>query len=74
MTAMAFFTGIDGLDCWNWSGTGNHHVASFNNKAFGDGQDFNVGKTFTAVSDGGTKTTFRRDDAYLDSVLMVIFI
>ncbi|MFC1596504.1 hypothetical protein ACFL5Q_00970 [Planctomycetota bacterium] len=26
MIAMAFFTGIDGVDTWNWSGTGNHHV------------------------------------------------
>ncbi len=26
MIAMAFFTGIDGFDTWNWSGTGNHHV------------------------------------------------
>lgn len=26
MIALAFFTGIDGLDTWNWSGTGNHHV------------------------------------------------
>ena len=25
MTAMAFFTGIDGFDCWNWSGTASHH-------------------------------------------------
>lgn len=25
MTAMAFFTGIDGFDCWNWSGTSSHH-------------------------------------------------
>lgn len=28
MTAMAFFTGIDGLDTWNWSGTGSHHVVA----------------------------------------------
>lgn len=26
MIAMAFFTGIEGFDTWNWSGTGNHHV------------------------------------------------
>ena len=26
MIAMAFFTGIDGFDTWNWSGTGSHHV------------------------------------------------
>jgi len=26
MIAMAFFTGIDGFDTWNWSGTGNHHA------------------------------------------------
>ncbi len=26
MIAMAFFTGIDGFDAWNWSGTDNHHV------------------------------------------------
>ena len=26
MIALAFFTGIDGFDTWNWSGTGNHHV------------------------------------------------
>ena len=25
MTAMAFFTGIDGFDCWNWSATSSHH-------------------------------------------------
>jgi len=25
MTAAAFFTGIDGFDIWNWSGTGSHH-------------------------------------------------
>ncbi len=28
MTAMAFFTGIDGLDTWNWSGTGSHQVVA----------------------------------------------
>ncbi|MBU0606703.1 MAG: hypothetical protein KKI08_02400 [Armatimonadetes bacterium] len=26
MTTLALFTGIDGVDQWNWSGTGNHHV------------------------------------------------
>ncbi|HHX42107.1 MAG TPA: hypothetical protein GX715_19290 [Armatimonadetes bacterium] len=25
MTALGFFTGFDGFDTWNWSGTGNHH-------------------------------------------------
>ncbi|NOY79455.1 MAG: hypothetical protein GXP31_00470 [Kiritimatiellaeota bacterium] len=25
MTTLAFFTGIDGIVQWNWSGTGNHH-------------------------------------------------
>jgi len=25
MTAMAFFTGVDGLVLWNWSGTSSHH-------------------------------------------------
>jgi hypothetical protein len=26
MIAMAFFTGIDGIDLWNWSGRNSHHV------------------------------------------------
>ncbi len=26
MFAMAFFTGVDGVVLWNWSGTGNHHA------------------------------------------------
>ncbi|MDQ1318631.1 MAG: hypothetical protein QG588_2293 [Candidatus Poribacteria bacterium] len=26
MIAMGFFTGFDGFDTWNWSGTGSHHA------------------------------------------------
>ncbi len=25
MVAMAFFSGVDGIVCWSWSGTGTHH-------------------------------------------------
>ena len=41
MIAMAFFTGIDGFDTWNWSGTGNHHVPPpLTKKAPGQGEDY----------------------------------
>jgi len=63
MTAMAFFTGIDGFDLWNWSGTGNHHVVTFDKKAFGSEKDFVVGKPFTVISNDGRRTTLRRYDA-----------
>lgn len=29
MIAMGFFTGFDGFDNWNWSGTDNHHIVTF---------------------------------------------
>ena len=63
MTAMAFFTGIDGFDLWNWSGTGNHHVVTFNKDVSTKGQDFIVGKPFVARTQSGEQTTLERYDA-----------
>ena len=46
MTAMSFFTGVDGIVNWNWSGTGDHHRTEGDIKATNTVQ---VGRTFEAI-------------------------
>jgi len=68
MTAMAFFTGIDGFDSWNWSGTGNHHAPPVllgkDKDYFTSGADVMLKDGFELPPEGeGTKPeTFQRYD------------
>jgi len=73
MIAMAFFTGIDGFDTWNWSGTGSHHIPppllTGNEKDadyFSSGADVMLDKGFELAPEGaGPKAkshAFRRYD------------
>jgi len=70
LTALAFFTGIDGFDSWNWSGTGSHHSVALrhraNPQAAGEPvwvyHDVMVGRGFTRQADDGTPTAFQRYD------------
>lgn len=68
MIAMAFFTGIDGFDTWNWSGTGNHHRPSLVHVDRKTRErvlhDVMVGNTFQVTAEGAVEPTiFRRYDA-----------
>ncbi len=60
MIAMAFFTGIDGFDTWNWSGTGNHHVPTSltklanNDDYFSSGRDVMLKDAFEVAADHAT--------------------
>lgn len=45
MTAMCFFTGSDGMVCWNWSGTGTHHHPTIRPEA-----DFTVKEEFQVTA------------------------
>lgn len=68
MIAIAFFTGIDGFDTWNWSGTGNHHRPSPSHVEPKTRKrvlhDVTVKDTFEATADGAAQpTAFRRYDA-----------
>ena len=78
MTAMAFFTGIDGFVCWNWSGTGNHdrpcvrHLEKNDSPKPGEPTDhwvFNdvmFGEDFQIKAEGGQEEKFKRYDvAYI---------
>jgi hypothetical protein len=62
MMTLALFTGIDGLDQWNWSGTGNHHLP----RPLKAGAWVMVGKAFTARPQGAGEevppTAFARYD------------
>lgn len=74
--AMAFFTGIDGLDSWNWSGTGSHHTVSLCHRekrkvqsAEGEKQvaewvyhDVMVGRPFARNAEDGTEESLARYD------------
>jgi hypothetical protein len=70
MIAMAFFTGIDGFDTWNWSGTGNHHVPpslaklSENDDYFASGRDVMLKDDFQILPEnaprGGLPEKFNR--------------
>lgn len=68
MTAMAFFTGIDGFDTWNWSGTGNHHeppvLLGKDKDYFTNGADVMLKDGFELAPEGeGTRPeTFQRYD------------
>jgi len=60
MTAMCFFTGCDGFDSWNWSGTGSHHTVDLDSDAeamaadpYGSGADIMVGEAFECEPEGG---------------------
>jgi len=77
MTAMSFFTGMEGFDIWNWSGTGSHHRVDLRTKVKRivetDGakktihawqlNDAMIGKPFTAKSADGMAESFKRYDA-----------
>jgi len=78
MIAMGFFTGFDGFDTWNWSGTGSHHTVSLASPVRRtvegpDGKkkqvtelechDVMVGREFKAKAEDGSEETFRRYDA-----------
>ncbi|MFP4055384.1 MAG: hypothetical protein ACLF0G_00770 [Candidatus Brocadiia bacterium] len=68
MTALAFFTGIDGIVLWNWSGTGNHHRPALQHKDPQTGQwvchDVMVGEPFERTAEGAARPTrFVRYDA-----------
>jgi len=60
MMTLAFFTGLDGLDQWNWSGTGNHQAPP----PLKEGADVMVGQPFTckAEGEGGQERAFARYD------------
>jgi hypothetical protein len=73
MIAMTFFTGVDGLDCWNWSGTGSHHTVALRHRERPKAQatpqagewvfhDVMVGRDFARQADHGTPESFRRYD------------
>jgi hypothetical protein len=72
MIAMAFFTGIDGFDSWNWSGTGNHHLPPSlthrDNRRdyFASGADVMIKDTFGLLPENAppaaTPERFRRYD------------
>jgi len=71
MIAMGFFTGFDGFDTWNWSGTGNHHIPSLRHRDRNTKQwvtdDAIVGREFTLKPErstpGAAPMAFRRYDA-----------
>ena len=68
MIAMGFFTGFDGFDTWNWSGTGNHHVPALSHRDRKGGKtvyhDVTVKDAFEAKPEGaGPAVAFRRYDA-----------
>lgn len=68
MTALGFFTGFDGFDTWNWSGTGNHHsMPEFNpgrKKAnyFGTFPYLMLKDEFAVTSADGKARTLKRYD------------
>ena len=68
MIAMSFFTGVDGFDTWNWSGTGNHNVAEIPTGTaakdfFTSGMDVMLGQEFAATPVGGSESqVFERYD------------
>jgi hypothetical protein len=73
MMAMAFFTGIDGVVTWNWSGTGNHHkvpeikmTVEKDADYFSSGPDLMIGSPFKlppeGAPDGSAPDHFRRYD------------
>ncbi len=71
MAALAFFTGIDGIVLWNWSGTGNHNVPQLRIRDRTTKQwrmnDVMVGKPFElrpeSAPENTAPTRFRRYDA-----------
>ena len=74
MIAMGFFTGFDGFDTWNWSGTGSHHTvalgATVKETVERDGKrrqvtewrghDVMVGRAFRATDASGREEFFGR--------------
>ncbi len=64
ITAMAFFTGIDGIDCWNWSGTLSHHTPSLSHKEKGVTvcDDVMIGREFAVRAEDGAEESLRRYD------------
>ncbi len=72
MIAMAFFTGVDGFDTWNWSGTGNHHrpaplrKLADNDDYFASGRDVMVKDAFQILAENAPTGTqpepFKRYD------------
>ena len=63
MIAMAFFTGIDGFDTWNWSGTGSHQAVSLRRRGVDkDSLDVMIGKPFSAKAENGVEESFKRYD------------
>jgi hypothetical protein len=74
MTAMGFFTGFDGFDTWNWSGTGNHHRPSLRHRERvrdpkpGEPKqrrvlhDVMFGRDIELTAEDGRKERFRRYD------------
>ncbi len=68
MIAMGFFTGFDGFDTWNWSGTGNHHRPALSHVEPKTKErvlhDITVKDTFEATAEAAAKpTAFHRYDA-----------
>ena len=59
-TFLSMMSGIDGIDLWNWSGTGNHQIP----RSITPGADIQVGETFFQLAEGseGKKTRFNRYD------------
>lgn len=77
MIAMSFFTGFDGFDTWNWSGTGSHQTPAIRTKvtrseAQPDGSkkqvtaweyhDAQLGKEFRTRAANGVEELFKRYD------------
>ncbi|MCK5802347.1 MAG: hypothetical protein KAI66_05920 [Lentisphaeria bacterium] len=70
MITMAFFTGIDGFDSWNWSGTGSHHtpprLLGKSQDYFSSGADVMLKDSFELTPEGATPgmtpERFRRHD------------
>ena len=59
MAAMVFFTGVDGFDTWNWSGTGTHHappnLLGKSKDYFTSGADVMLKDGFELAPEGGAE-------------------
>ena len=79
MTVMGFFTGVDGFDSWNWSGTDSHHLPpdffrkDKEGRIFVVGKDLMIGKgsEVVAVGAGPTISLKRYDIVHVVAVDMV---
>ena len=59
MIAMAFFSGVDGIVCWGWGGTGNGHVAGIGSKRYFKSSDMMLNGPMTAKGTNGKEIKFQ---------------